>query len=273
MIQTLPLALPRTLVDHHRLDLTALYSTGWGLSLFDLAGASNGEVYALYGVSRYTYGVDDEEPDPQTANFGYRIITRYSEEGEILAGAQFRTDGPDEEDSGVADGGDIGLCVLPDGVLAITATPDNTTLLAPDLSRILAVYGSKDGRPYREFTPGEGDPFAGSISVTPSGRLLCTLAEYGVWRYGNVLTNQRGWILPWTWRSPPSTSPRSSSPSARSSPGATSWPKHAGTCWRPCAAARSPTAWTTPSPTGPCSATPGATQLPSPAVGRRHRTG
>ncbi|NEC69092.1 hypothetical protein [Streptomyces sp. SID9727] len=192
MIQTLPLALPGTLVDHHRLDLTALYSTGWGLSLFDLAGAPNGEVYALYGVSRYTYGVADEEQDPGTANFGYRIIARYSQEGELLAGAQFRTDGPDEEDSGVADGDGIGLCVLPDGVLAITATPDNTTLVAPDLSRVLAVYDSKDGRPYRQFAPGQGDPFAGSISVTPSGRLLCTLAEYGVWRYGNVLTNLVG---------------------------------------------------------------------------------
>ncbi|MFF5705202.1 hypothetical protein ACFY7H_22270 [Streptomyces sp. NPDC012794] len=191
MIQTLPLALPGTLVDHHGLDLTALYSTGWGLTHFDLAGAPNGEVYALYGVHRHTYGVADEEQDPQVANFGYRIITRYSAEGEVLASAQFRTGGAREAGSDVADGGDISLCVLPDGVLAITGTPDMTTLVAPDLSRVLAVYDSKDGRPYREFTA-EGNPFAGSISVTPSGRLLCTLAEYGVWRYGNVITNLVG---------------------------------------------------------------------------------
>ncbi len=192
MIHTLPLALPSPLVDHHALDLTALYSTGWGLTLFDLAGAANGEVYALYGVGRYTHGVADEEQDPRVANFGYRIITRYSAEGEVLASAQFRTGGAREGGSDVADGGDISLCVLPDGVLAITATPDMTTLVAPDLSRVLAVYDSKDGRPFRDFTPQEGDPFAGSISVTPSGRLLCTLAEYGVWRFGSVITNLVG---------------------------------------------------------------------------------
>ncbi|GGT30285.1 MULTISPECIES: hypothetical protein [Streptomyces] len=192
MIQTLPLALPSPLVDHHALDLTALYSTGWGLTLFDLAGAANGEVYALYGVGRYTHGVADEEQDPRVANFGYRIITRYSAEGAVLASAQFRTGGAREGGSDVADGGDIGLCALPDGVLAITATPDMTTLVAPDLSRVLAVYDSKDGRPFRDFTPQEGDPFAGSISVTPSGRLLCTLAEYGVWRFGSVITNLVG---------------------------------------------------------------------------------
>nr|WP_024126841.1 hypothetical protein [Streptomyces sp. F2]AHE39605.1 Putative LigA [Streptomyces sp. F2] len=192
MIHTLPLALPSPLVDHHALDLTALYSTGWGLTLFDLAGAANGEVYALYGVGRYTHGVADEEQDPRVANFGYRIITRYSAEGEVLASAQFRTGGAREGGSDVADGGDISLCVLPDGVLAITATPDMTTLVARDLSRVLAVYDSKDGRPFRDFTPQEGDPFAGSISVTPSGRLLCTLAEYGVWRFGSVITNLVG---------------------------------------------------------------------------------
>ncbi|MFE2125354.1 hypothetical protein [Streptomyces amritsarensis] len=192
MIQTLPLALPGTLVDHHRLDLTALYSKGWGVHLFDVVGAPNGEVYALYGVSRHTYGVARDEQDPQIANFGYRLITRYSAAGEILASAQFRTGGAREGGSEVADGGDLSLCVLPDGVLAVTGTPDRTTLVAPDLSRVLAVYDSKDDRPYREFTPGEGNPFAGSITVTPAGRLLCTLAEYGVWRYGSVITNLVG---------------------------------------------------------------------------------
>ncbi|MEU9036318.1 hypothetical protein AB0D45_15630 [Streptomyces sp. NPDC048352] len=191
MIQTLPLALPGTLVDHHRIDLTALYSKGWGLHFFDAACSPGGEVYALYGVYRHHHGVADDE-DPRKANFGYRIINRYSAEGEVMASAAFRTGGAAEGGSTVADGGDIGLCVLPDGVLALTATPNRTTLVAPDLSRVLAVYDSKDGRPFKEFTPGEGDPFAGSLSVTPSGRLLCTVAEYGVWRYGNVITNLVG---------------------------------------------------------------------------------
>ncbi|MCX5192407.1 hypothetical protein OOK31_00640 [Streptomyces sp. NBC_00249] len=187
MIQILPLALPGTLVDHHRIDMTVLYSKGWGVHAVDVAGAPSGEVYALYSVYRHTYGIADDEQDPGTANFGYRIITRYSASGEVLASALFPTGGRKNSDSAVADGGEINLCVLPDGTLAVSAGPNNTTLVAPDLSRVLAVYDSGDRRPFKEFTP--GDPFASSISVTPSGRLLCTVAEYGVWRYGNTLTN------------------------------------------------------------------------------------
>lgn len=87
MIQTLPLALPRALVDTHRIDLTALYSKGWGVRAYDTAAAPNGDVYALYGVHRYTYGVADGEENPEIANFGYRIITRYSADGDVLASA------------------------------------------------------------------------------------------------------------------------------------------------------------------------------------------
>ncbi len=190
MIQILPLALPGELVDHHRIDLTALYSKGWGVQAHDIAGAPSGEVYALYGVYRHTYGVSDDEPDPAKANFGYRIITRYSADGDLLASALFRTGRGDGPDSAVADGNYMNLCVLPDGMLAISAGPDNTTLVAPDLSRVVAAYDSKDRRPYEKFTT--GDAFASSLSVTPSGRLLCTVAEYGVWRYGNVITNLVG---------------------------------------------------------------------------------
>ncbi|MEU8776871.1 hypothetical protein [Streptomyces sp. NPDC048606] len=189
MLRTYPLALPGTLVDHHRMDLGAPYSLGWGVRAHDVTGARNGEVYALYALYRHTYGVDDDETDPVKASFGYRVITRYAPDGEIMASAVFRSDGSGEP-SAVVDGGDMSLCVLPDGVLAVSTGPDNTTLVAPDLSRVLAAYDAKDRRPYRELLP--GDAFASSLAVTPSGRLLCTVAEYGVWRYGNVLTNLVG---------------------------------------------------------------------------------
>ncbi|GGV02344.1 hypothetical protein GCM10010211_82090 [Streptomyces albospinus] len=51
MIQALPLVLPGALVDLHRIDLTALYSTGWGAQAADVEAAPNGDVY---GVRRYT---------------------------------------------------------------------------------------------------------------------------------------------------------------------------------------------------------------------------
>ncbi|MGA5564324.1 hypothetical protein ACPCUV_24605 [Streptomyces platensis] len=187
MIQTFPLALPGTLVDLHRIDLTALYSKGWGVEADDVAAAPNGEVYALYRVCRYTYGVADGEQDPAIANFGYRIITRYSADGEVLASALCSLEHAGETASAVVGGNDMTLCVLPDGPLAISACPNNTTLVAPDLSRVVATYDAKDHRPFKEYT--RGDAFATSISVTPSGRLLCTVAEYGVWKYGSVITN------------------------------------------------------------------------------------
>ncbi|MEU5425339.1 hypothetical protein AB0H73_06995 [Streptomyces olivoreticuli] len=190
MIQTLPLALPGTLVDTHRIDLTAPYSKGWGVRTYDVAAAPNGDVYALHGVHRHTYGVADGEQDPATADFGYRIITRYSADGEVLAGAVCCPSRDEENGSAVVDGSDMTLCVLPDGTLSVSAHPDSTTLITPDLSRVLAAYDSKDRRPFEKFTP--GDAFAGSISVTPSGRLLCVTTEYGVWNYGSLLANVVG---------------------------------------------------------------------------------
>ncbi|MGP4111731.1 hypothetical protein ACTWP5_12550 [Streptomyces sp. 4N509B] len=190
MIQTLPLALPGALVDTHRIDLSALYSTGWGVEAHDVAVAPNGEVYALYGVHRYTHGVADDEADPATANLGYRIITRYAADGEVLASAVCCPSDGDGDDSAVVNGGEMTLCVLPDGTLAISARPDCTTLVAPDLGQVLAAYDSNDRRPFEKFTP--GDAFASSISVTPSGRLLCVTTEYGVWKYGNTLANVVG---------------------------------------------------------------------------------
>ncbi|MFE9169428.1 hypothetical protein ACFYNZ_07855 [Streptomyces kebangsaanensis] len=187
MIQTLPLALPGALVDTHRIDLTMLYSKGWGVGTDDVVVAPNGDVYALYHAHRYTWNVAEDEQDPALANFGYRIITRYSADGEVLASALCCPTYGDETASAVADGNDMTLCVLPDGTLSVTARPDCTTLIAPDLSRVLATYDSNAYRPFEESTPGDG--FAGSIGVTPSGRLLCSVSERGVWKYGSPLTN------------------------------------------------------------------------------------
>lgn len=187
MVQTFPLTLPGTLVDTHRIDLTRLYSQGWGVEADDVVAAPNGDVYALYRVHRHTWEVSEDEQDPARANFGYRIITRYSADGEVLASALCCPSYGDKTASAVANGSDINLCVLPDGTLAVSARPDRTTLIAPDLSRVLATYDSNDHRPFEEFTPGNG--FAGSIGVTPSGRLLCSVSEYGVWGYGSSLAN------------------------------------------------------------------------------------
>ncbi|MFD9942071.1 hypothetical protein ACFWYW_48965 [Nonomuraea sp. NPDC059023] len=189
MYQPLPLALPAKLVDLHRIDLTALYSKGWGVEAYDVAAAPNGEVYALYGVHRHLDRRSDDVQDPAVADFAYRILTRYSGTGDVLASAYWRSRYLDG--ATVAEGGDMSLCVLPDGTLAVSALPDRTTLITSDLSRVAATYATREWRnAFDEFTPGES--FATSISVTPSGRLLCTVAEFGVWKYGSHLTNLVG---------------------------------------------------------------------------------
>ncbi|UUU23215.1 hypothetical protein [Streptomyces sp. DSM 40750] len=181
MVQTLPLPLPDVLVDTHDIDLSALYSTGWGVNAYDAVLAPSGDMYALYGVYRHTWNVSEDEQDPAVANFGYRLITRYSPDGIPLATALCCSPGPNAAPSKVAAGKDMTLCVLPDGTLSVSAHPDLTTLMAPDLSAVLATYD----RPGRN----SGDPFASSVCVTPSRRLLCVTSEYGVGRFGSRSSN------------------------------------------------------------------------------------
>ncbi|WP_406269116.1 hypothetical protein OH799_25890 [Nocardia sp. NBC_00881] len=59
MAQTLPLLLPDSLVNTHRIDLTALYSKGWGVQAYDVAAAPSGDTFALYGVYRYKWDAKD----------------------------------------------------------------------------------------------------------------------------------------------------------------------------------------------------------------------
>ncbi|QFG24555.1 hypothetical protein [Actinomadura sp. WMMB 499] len=187
----MPLVLPDSLVDIHRIDLAAPYSVrtsgGWGVEPLDVAAAPRGDVYALYILYRYTPGVEDDEPDPAVGNFRYRIITRYSPDGVPLATALCCPSHTGHWTSAVADGNEMTLCVLPDGVLSVNSHPDCTTLIAPDLSAVAATYRTEGRRAFEEFVP--GDPFACSISATPSGRLLCMTTEYGVQGYGSSLAN------------------------------------------------------------------------------------
>jgi hypothetical protein len=187
MPYTLPLVLPDSLVATHSIDLTAPYSAGWGVQAYDVAASPSGETYALYGVFRYTPTVDREESDPAVAHFSYSIITRYSPDGVPLATALCCPSGPDGWASAVVNGNDMTLCVLPNGLLSANAQPDCTTLIAPDLSEVVATYETEGRHSFEESVP--GDPFACSISTTPSGRLLCVTTEYGTRGYGNSLAN------------------------------------------------------------------------------------
>ncbi|MDT0448069.1 hypothetical protein [Streptomyces hesseae] len=186
MPHTLPLPIPSWLVDHHQLDLTALYSSGWGMEHDAAAPAPNGDLYALYRVWRHHHEAKGSA-EPAEQNFGYGFITRYAPDGTPLATVLCGQDAPDGTPSALTAGSGTGLAVLPDGTLAMTGLPDCTYLIAPDLSRVLAAYTMPYRWPFDEVVP--GDPFATAIRVTPRGRLLCVASEFGVHRYGNCIPN------------------------------------------------------------------------------------
>lgn len=187
MSHALPLPLPAWLVDHFRVDLSLPHAAGWGVDVVDVTAASTGDVYALYGVHRFLDNVAADEQDPALVRFGYRLLTRYSPDGVPLATALFWPVWAAGDATAVAAGAEMTLCVLPDGTLSLNAHPDRSTLVSPDLSTVLATYKGEGRHAFEEFVP--GNPFAGSIGTTPSGRLLCTTSEYGVHGYGDSLPN------------------------------------------------------------------------------------
>ncbi|MFF2024956.1 hypothetical protein ACFVW2_24510 [Streptomyces sp. NPDC058171] len=187
MVQTLPLPLPATLVDEHRIDLAAPYTSGWGVEAEDVRTAPTGEFYALYTLWRAGPGFREVAASPAEERLAYRILTRYAPDGTVLNTTLCCHDHPDGTPSAVKCSPDMSLCVLPDGKVALSGTPDRTHLLTPELDTVLAAW-SMPNRPYDE-EPLPGDPFVTSMSVMPSGRLLCVATEYGTHRYGNSLPN------------------------------------------------------------------------------------
>ncbi|MFC7844282.1 hypothetical protein [Streptomyces sp. NPDC057382] len=194
MIQAIPVPLPSALVEHHAIDLQRKYTDGWGVRVDDVATAPTGEFYALYGVSRYTYGVADDEADPAKANFGYALLTRYASDGTVLATAVSGQSDDVRQDTTFGGpttglGEDLqwarNLCVLPDGTLAATGPGDQTHLITADLTAVTA----RHYMPQTSYDDGPRKPFASWISTTPAGRLLCTTGEFGLYNYANLLHN------------------------------------------------------------------------------------
>ncbi|MER5302878.1 hypothetical protein ABT039_25935 [Streptomyces lasiicapitis] len=194
MTYAIPVPLPSALVDHHAVDLERNYSDGWGVRVDDVATAPSGEMYVLHGVYR-AHRVDDNGADAaKTVNFGYSLLTRYAPDGAVLATAvsgqseymrQDTTLGGPTTGLGEELWWAKGLCVLPDGTLAVTAPNDQTHLVTADLTAVTAHYGASR----RRHEDGPSDPFATWISTTPGGRLLCTTGEYGVYNYGSLIGN------------------------------------------------------------------------------------
>ncbi|MFG2293882.1 hypothetical protein [Streptomyces sp. NPDC048603] len=186
MAATLPLTLPASVVGEHRVDLTAKHSDGWAFMTSGVAANAAGETYALSRAVRYRRR-DGASPDPFQMDFTYHLITRYAPDGTPTATALYGGATEGSAPTGLTEGSDFCLAVLADGTVAVSSKPGNTHLFSADLSRLVESWRSPWG--WEEEKERNGDPYAFSIDVTPSGRLLCGVAEYGVSNWAGQVAN------------------------------------------------------------------------------------
>lgn len=185
MPQTHPLVVPDWLVTTYQLDLALSYSTNWGFEHHDVAFSAAGEMYALSTIWRGWRGAGiANDPTP----FDAELVTRYGPDGMPASTTVLRLPAPDRTPSVVCRSGPDSVCVLPDGNVAVTTPGDSTYLLDSQVGTVLAAYT----KPFDRANPDWDAPenyFASRIRVTPGGRLLCTLGEYGVDMYGRPKRN------------------------------------------------------------------------------------
>ncbi|WP_416985383.1 hypothetical protein [Streptomyces sp. T028] len=171
---TVPMTRPASLMDSRRVDPA---SDGCGFVAHHAVATAAGDTYVVSGAGRYRWEAE-EATDPGEQNFACQMITRYGTDGRPVAVALYGQSRPDGTPSAVEEGSEPTLAVLPDGTVAVSAKPGSTYLISSDLSRVLASWRMPWG--WEEEKERNGDPYAASISVTPSGRLLCVTSEYGL---------------------------------------------------------------------------------------------
>lgn len=186
MVWTVPLALPAELVEKYAIDLSAPYTGGWSYTHGDVGFSSAGEMYVLSRLRRYRRdGEDAAVPADQSVDF--TIIVRYPVSGEgvpeVSAVFPVRT-----RYSKFGDTSDLQLAVLTTGDVALSGRSDATYLVEGGLGRVVAEYTTD---PYRDSGREHeaGNRFATRIRVTPGGRLLCAVAEFGTHGYAGFSAN------------------------------------------------------------------------------------
>ncbi|MQS16303.1 hypothetical protein F7Q99_29825 [Streptomyces kaniharaensis] len=182
-ILTLPLTVPASLAEAHGLDPAV---GGWAFTPRHAVATPDGDTYVVSTVWRTWQGKGDPT-DPTYCQLSCRSITRYTPDGTPVATALFGHPRPDGTPSAIIPDGDGDtLAVLPDGTIALSLRPGSTHLFSSDLSQVLATWPMPWG--FEETKARTGDPFAASITVTPSGRLLCMTSEYGLsnWADSNL---------------------------------------------------------------------------------------
>ncbi|MCF2532160.1 hypothetical protein [Yinghuangia soli] len=175
MVLTVPLALPDEFVAKYALDLGV--SSRWVHEHVSAAFGATGDMYVMSKVWRYMPDGEVAE-DPVKQSVSAWLIARYAAGGGDVPAA-FAVFLTPAVFSKFGDVSDLRMAVLPDGNLVLAGRPDITYLVAGDLSRVVGSYTTDPYRmPFQPYTV--GNPFATHVQVTPGGRLLCTVAEFGV---------------------------------------------------------------------------------------------
>jgi len=179
----LPATVPASLLRVHRLDPA---SAGWGFRVDHAVATAAGETYVLSGLRRCRAHADGSA-DPAEQDFGYQLITRCTTDGTPTACAVFGQAVPGGAPSVLPESSEATLAVLPDGAIAVSSPPGSTHLLSPDLDEVLVSWPMPWSLTRQEDC--REDPFAASIAVTPAGRLLCMVSEYGISNWAGARPN------------------------------------------------------------------------------------
>ncbi|RKS08339.1 hypothetical protein DFP74_4036 [Nocardiopsis sp. Huas11] len=130
---------------------------------------------------------------------GIRVLTvsRHRPDGSLAAHVVLRHTKDEEPETRSGIPTDVrDLCVLPDGTLALSTPENRTFLVDADLTRLLGAWegAPRTGRYGERLDVAEHveSSFAAAIRTTPSGRLLCAVAEFGVHNHTGSVPNLIG---------------------------------------------------------------------------------
>ena len=179
MPSLIPLSFPAELADSLGLDLRE----GFRLVHFAVEVSASGDFYVLSG-----FWQGERHEDCRG------LLTRYDGDGQPLAAAVFGPEGA--SDSRIPDVPES-VCVLPDGAVALSGGMNRTYLVDRDLTRVMGTWPGTTGTGLfglqnMDWEKHYATSFARALQATPSGRLMCVLAEYGARALGRFSTNLVG---------------------------------------------------------------------------------
>ncbi|NDU71827.1 hypothetical protein GWI34_04180 [Actinomadura sp. DSM 109109] len=179
MPSMIPLSFPAGVADSLGLDL----GEGFRLAHYAVDVTASGDFFVLSA-----FWQDERYEDCRG------LLTRYDGDGRPLAAAVF---GPERAPDSQIPDVPGSLCVLPDGAMALSGGMNRTYLVDRELTRLTGSWPGATGTGLfglqnMDWEKHYATSFAARLQATPSGRVMCVLAEYGVRNLARYSTNLVG---------------------------------------------------------------------------------